>query len=169
MSYGRSMATVEHVVEFERGEVGAVVAEMAELTARGDGQGWINIRPVLSEQDERFVPVRTGLAAWLSGRGPVVAMATWMPPVTVGRPRATQVGIEHGTGPKALPRLADAGLPLPSGWLKRQDHAKHGIVVDLPPDADPAEAVDWMMAATAALMSVVEAGNRWVAIIHRPA
>ena len=168
MSYGRPMATEPQTVEFRRGEGAVVVAAMQELAARGDGAGWINIRPVLTEEDERLVPVRTGLAAWLSGRGPVVAMATWMPPVTDGRPRATQVGIEHGTGPKALARLAEQGLPLPAGWLKRQDHAKHGIVADLPPDADPAQAVEWMVAATGALMSVVEAGDRWVAVIHRP-
>ena len=74
----------------------------------------------------------------------------------------------HGTGPNALRRLEEDGIALPTGWQRRQDHAKHGIVADLPAGADPVAVVDWLVRAVSALMTVVEAGDRWTAVVHRP-
>lgn len=139
---------------------------MRHLAARPDGQGWVNIGPDLPEEAHALIPARTGLAAWFSGRGPAIAMGTWIPASPKGHP--AQVGIEHGTGPKALVRLADVGVSLPAGWRKRQDHAKHGIVIDLPPGLDHDEIVGWMLEACAALMSIVESGDDWLAVVHAP-
>lgn len=162
------MAVDEEIIRFEYDDRAAVVAALDELSAQGDGEGWINIRPALTEEQEISVPVRSGLAAWFSGRGEPVAMATWTPAASGGRPRPAQIGVAHGTGPNALPRLAEQGLPLPAGWKKRQDHAKHGIVADLPSDADHDAVVRWLLAAVSELMSVVSAGDRWTAVVHRP-
>ena len=79
MAYGRSMAVDEEIIRFEYDDRAAVVAALDELSAQGDGEGWINIRPALTEEQEISVPVRSGLAAWFSGRGEPVAMATWTP------------------------------------------------------------------------------------------
>ncbi len=162
------MAVDQEIIRFERSERTVVVEAMRELSGRGDGEGWINVAPALSDEDMMRVPERPGLLAWFSGRGPAVAMATWMPAATTARPRAAQIGVEHGTGPNALSRLADDGLPLPAGWVKRQDHAKHGVVADLPSDVDPDSVLEWLIAATSALMSIVGAGERWTAVVHRP-
>lgn len=154
-------------MRFRRGETGEVVAAMRHLAARADGQGWINIGPELPDEDHARVPERPGLAAWFSGRGPAVAMGTWIPASAKGHP--AQIGVEHGTGPKALHRLAERGLTVPPAWRKRQDHGKHGIVIDLPADADPGSVVHWLVVACTDLMSVVEAGDQWQAVVHAPA
>ena len=149
------------------GEPAAVVAVMDQFARAGDSPGWINVGPSLSDEQAAQVPARSGAAAWFSGRGPTVAMATWIPGVTAGKPRPAQVGVEHGTGPNALPRLAEGGMALPSRWAKRQDHARHGIVVDVPVDADHAEVVAWLVGAVTALTPQFELGPRWAAMVHR--
>lgn len=166
--YGQKMAFETEAVEFHRDESEPVVAAMVELADRGDGEGWINIGPLLDEDQQRRVPERSGLAAWFSGRGPAVALATWTPPATGRKPRLAQLGVAHGTGPDALKRLDELGLGLPAGWVKRQDHAKHGIVVDLPHSADPAAIVRWLIAASTVLRTIVEPGTTWGAEIYRP-
>jgi hypothetical protein len=162
------MAFETEAVEFHRDESEPVVAAMVELAERGDGEGWINIGPLLDEDQQWRVPERSGLAAWFSGRGPAVSLATWTPAAVGRKPRLAQLGVAHGTGPNALKRLDELGLGLPSGWVKRQDHAKHGIVVDLPRSADPTSVVRWLITASTALRTSVEPGTTWGAEIHRP-
>ncbi len=161
------MATTRDVIEFDRGDPSGLLAVMDEFATAGDKPGWINLSPSLDDQDAAQVPTRSGLAAWFSGRGPAIPMATWTPAVTRGRLRPAQIGLEHGTGPNALPRLRDAGISLPSGWTKRQDHAKHGVVVELPADVDHRAVVDWLVAAAVNLSPVVSVGSRWAAVVHR--
>ncbi len=162
------MTVRRDTIPFETGDYGPVAAAMRELSARGDGEGWVNIGPELSDDEAARVPQRSALAAWFSGRGPAVAMATWVPAATQGRARAAQLGIEHGTGPNALARLADDGLDLPAGWLRRQDHAKNGIVIDLPGDAAPEAILAWATEAAGRLQSVLDSPRRWLAAVHRP-
>ncbi len=145
-----------------------VIDAMEEMAARGDGEGWVNITPVVKDEDLLRIPDRSGLAGWFSARGPAVPVATWMPPATGSRPRPAQVGLAHGTGPNALPRLADEGVVLPADWTKRQDHAKHGVVADLPGEVDLDAVVDWLLTAASRLSPVVSVGDRWQAVVHRP-
>lgn len=156
-------------MRFRRDDTTRVVAAMEELAVRGDGEGWVNITPVVKDEDLMRIPDRSGLAGWFSARGPAVPVVTWMPPAAGGRPRPAQVGLAHGTGPNALPRLADEGLALPAAWTKRQDHAKHGVVADLPEGVDLGEVVDWLLAAASQLSPVAPAGDRWDAVVHLPA
>jgi len=138
-------------------------------TAERLGAGWINVGPWLPDDVMMEVPVRSGLGAWFSGRGPQIPMATYIPGSDAGRrPTAAQVGVEHGTGPNALVRLSEDGHPLPHGWTRRQDHAKHGIVADLPSGVDLGEVVTWMVEAITYLSAFFEVGDRWRAVIHRP-
>jgi len=140
---------------------------MHELTARGDG--WINIGPELTDEEAARVPQRSGISAWFSGRGPAVAMATWVPEASAGRSRPAQLGIEHGSGPNALARLHDHGLGLPAGWLRRQDHAKHGLVIDLPVGEAPEAILAWAIEAVELLQTAELSARHWIAAVHRPA
>lgn len=160
------MAITITEVLFHRDEHEAVAEAMRRLTNRGDGQGWINLQPVLSEDEYNRVPDRSGLGAWFSGRGPAVAMATWTPPTREDRVRPAQIGLEHGTGPKALERLAEIGVGLPERWFKRQDHAKHGIVAELPSDENPSVVIAWLIVAATILRTSVEPGEQWIALVH---
>ena len=101
------MSGPAETIEFMEDDLGPVVAAMDVLLAAADGGGWVNIGPSLTDEEAARVPPRSGLAAWFSGRGPSLPMGTWMPPVTKGKPRVAQIGLEHGTGPNALLRLAE--------------------------------------------------------------
>lgn len=163
------MAITITEIGFRRGEHQLVVAAMRRLEQRGDGEGWINVKPWLTDEEDARVPDRTNLGDFFSGRGPAVSMGTWMPATRGRKPRPAQVGVEHGTGPKALDRLAEVGVELPQGWFKRQDHAKHGIVAELPDGVDPSSVVAWLVTVATELRTVVYPGDEWVAIVHEPA
>lgn len=154
-------------VSFEWSDASPVVAEMDRLAARGDGQGWINIGPGLRDDQIDRLPQPTMLGRWFSGRGPAVPMATWTPPGGARGSSVPTVGVAHGAGPKALDRLRDAGAPLPEGWRKVQDHAKHGIVAHPAPGASHAEVVRWLLSACWALCPI-ELEDHWLAEVHRP-
>jgi len=161
------VSKVEQTIKFSRGHHESVVSAMESLDA--SGRGWINIGPWLSDEAMAEVPVRTGLGAWFSGRGPHVPMATWIPSDATGRrPTAAQIGVEHGTGPNALKRLRAAGHAMPEGWVPRQDHAKHGIVAELPTEAQPDDVIEWLISAITELSDLVSVGSRWRAVVHRP-
>ena len=160
-------------ITFGRGDSSAVVAAMVEIAAAPGAGGWVNIGPALTDEQVAQVPPRSGLAAWFSGRGPAVAMGTWMPGSAGTRPRAAQVGVEHGHGPNALKRLREAGLELPHGWQKRQDHARGGIVIELRGDVEMSVIVEWIIDAVTILTpdtvlrsdTVVE--DRFIAAVYR--
>jgi len=64
--------------------------------------------------------------------------------------------------------MSEAGAAMPVGWVRRQDHAKHGIVAELQPDVRLADVVDWLLQAITELSDFVPAGDRWRAVVHRP-
>ncbi|MBI2708866.1 MAG: hypothetical protein HYX34_04140 [Actinobacteria bacterium] len=176
---------VEHI-EFSVDDTAALVARM-EVMSRG-GRGWLNVQPEV-EGDEEPEPVDggTGGDAGVAGvapdrhryglsdaatnvyrtlftsRGPGIPMATWTPPARSQRP--ARIGIEHGTGPKALRRLADAGTVVPEGWRVVQDHPRTGVVIDAPAAAAPVDVLDWLLEAVAALCPLSLTG-RWHADVH---
>ena len=154
------------VVEFHRSDPSVLVPLFARLEARGDGEGWVNLGPALPADHFDAIPKRSGLAAWFSGRGPVVPMATWTPSRRDGRPRPAEIGLAHGTGPNALDRLSEEGFGLPDGWTKKQDHAKHGIVAELPAGLGPDRFVPWLLDAMTVLSTVVPTDDYWIAEIH---
>ena len=154
-------------ISFERDDLSTVISAMAEIAAAPGADGWVNIGPALTDEQAAAVPAKSGLAAWFSGRGPTVAMGTWMPAPTGGRSKAAQVGVEHGQGPNALKRLREAGLELPAGWVKRQDHAKHGVVVGVGADVELTAVADWMVRAVTVLTSDIAVGDRFIAHLYR--
>ena len=126
-------------------------------------KGWINFSPEVEPGEE--LPPRNFMVALFSARGDAVPFATWSSPETVGG-RAT-IGIEHGSGPKALARLAERELPLPPGWLKVADHPRRGLVVTVPGDAASADVLWWLLTATHVL-SVPPLTGSWLAKVYRP-
>jgi hypothetical protein len=155
------MAMTADVIEFTRDDTASLLARMHELSAVGSG--WINIGPGLTPEEFASLPPRSALSKWVSGRGPAVPMATWTPRSTGGRGSPCQVGIAHGTGPNAIARLEDAGVELPAGWRKQQDHAKNGIVAEVPDSVAHDAVVDWMIRAMVALSPRVKVGEDWIA------
>ncbi len=146
---------------FEEDDAGAVADLLRSLAAQG--AGWVNFVPEVAEGHDP--PPRSIVVAVFSARGEPIPLATWSAPAGPGK-RAT-LGIEHGSGPKALARLADAGLPLPDGWWKVADHARRGVVVTTPGDAEPEEVLRWLLTAAHAL-SVVPLTGSWSARVYRP-
>jgi hypothetical protein len=158
------MATTAEVIEFSREDPSRVVAQMSALTAAGGG--WINMGPGLTPEDFSLLPTRSTVAKWLSGRGPAVPMATWTPASRGRRPEPAHIGIAHGTGPHAVRRLEDDSIEVPTGWQKKQDHAKNGIVVELPESAPHEAVIAWLVRAMIALSPQIEIGEEWIAEVY---
>jgi hypothetical protein len=139
-----------------------LLAHMADLEAAGTG--WINVTPVIETEHE---PPPPGPFAFLGGSTHQVPTATWMPGrLHPGGPaRPTTVGLQHAAGPHLAWKLADLGLPRPEGWRITQDHPRRGLVVTVPPDADNAATIDWLLRLAAAVCTVPTTG-RWEASIH---
>jgi hypothetical protein len=128
--------------------------DVAPLAPLLDGAAFVNIRPAV---DEELVPPRSPIGSLFTARGPTVPLATWTP---------DEVGFQHGTGVKALERLADAGHPLPAGWRKVSDHPKRGAVLRPPPGADALDALRWLVRAAEILCPLPVIGP-WEATVHR--
>ena len=45
------MALDKRYIRFERLDLDEVIHEMLTLAARGDGKGWINVQPVVADED----------------------------------------------------------------------------------------------------------------------
>lgn len=146
------------VIEWTDNDVSPVVAVVAELQQAG--AGWVNLDPAV-DPDDMPAP-RGGLGAVLSRRGPDVPRATWVAAKAPARP---SVGIQHGSGHRALPLLADFSLELPAGARLIQDNPRRGLVVEVATD-DLTAVLEWLVAAATALATVPLTGA-WRAEIHR--
>lgn len=140
-----------------------VAARMADLDAARSG--WINVEPLFDEGDEP--PAQSPMFGVFSGRGPDVPLATWTPAERRGRrEEPPSVGIQHASGPKAVARLTERGVPLPPGWRVLADHPRRGLVVAVGAGATHDEVLAWLLAAAEALSNVRLTG-RWLVTIHQ--
>jgi hypothetical protein len=152
-------------IEFRPPEVAEVADALATL--RAAGSGWINLLPGI-EEDAAEPQTSAGLFAFFGNRAAPVSMGTVMPPSKERRDReGVTVGIMHPTGATAVARLAEAGVPLPEGWVVRQDHARRGLLVRTPPDAPDTAIVEWGVRASAALCRADMTGQ-WRAVVYLP-
>jgi hypothetical protein len=152
-------------VEFTPPELSAVVEALVRL--REEGSGWMNLLPGVPEDYADPQP-SAGLFAFFGSRTPPVTMATVMPPKRDRR--ATEgltVGLMHPTGARAVARLAEEGIEIPTGWVVRQDHARRGLLVRTMPSAGEAEVVDWCVRAGTALCRAPMTGQ-WRAVVYLP-
>jgi len=139
-----------------------LLATMA--TVQAGGTGWINIQPIIEEENE---PPEPGPFAFLGGSTHKVPVVTWMPAKRVENrlSKPTTVGLQHASGPRVAWRLRDLGLPVPKDWKVTQDHPRRGLVAEVPADADNRAVVDWLLRAAGALCLVPSTG-RWEAAVH---
>jgi hypothetical protein len=119
-----------------------------------EGAAFVNLQPGVDEEE---VPPTSVLGSWVTARGPAVPLATWTP---------DEVGLQHGTGPKALERLAELGHPKPDTWRRVADHPKRGLVLQPPPGEDPAAVLRWL-ARAAELLCMIDITRPWNATVHR--
>lgn len=155
-------ASVE-LLEFVPGEGDeGVVAVMEELSGGG---GWLTLDPAF---DEDFPPPQqTTLGRLVSGRGPAVPRANWVPAdQDRRRPEPVSVGILHGTGAKAVERLVDKDLEVPDRWKVVADHSKRGLVLWVPIDVPHGDVLGWTCAAARALTRV-PLTEQWRVAVHR--
>jgi hypothetical protein len=132
------------------------------------GQGWINLLPGLDIEEEEIPTTSTSLFNIFGSRQPPVTMCTLMPAKPVRRATdGVTVGVMHPTGPKAVKRLAEAGIAVPSGWLVRQDHARRGLVVRARHGAAEKEIIGWAIQVGTALCRE-EMTGQWQAVVYLP-
>ena len=149
-------------LEFDPDDPGEVLAAMADLAG---GAGWLTLDPAI---DDRFpAPEQNLFGKIVSGRGPAVPRATWVPAdVERRRPEPMSVGILHGTGADAITRLAEKDIVLPDRWRLVADHSKRGLVAWVPIDIPLDQVLAWTLTASRALTRVPLTG-RWRAAVHR--
>ncbi len=152
------------LLTFDPEEPEAVLAAMDEL---GSAQrGWVNLEPEVPAEHVPDEPSGTGRL--FAARGPAIPLCTWAP--ASGGPRKTgpvTIGVQHGSGGRAMPRLGELGLELPGGWVVRADHPRRGLVVEIRVPTDDRSTLDWLLAAGEALATTPLTG-RWLAAITRP-
>jgi hypothetical protein len=149
--------------EFDGGDPSRVVARLEALVAAR--QGWCNLLPgVVDEDDDRRPTVQMPLAAMFGTRTTGVAMGTIMAPHG-RRSSFLTVGLLHPRGRRVVAQLAELGFPLGTGWRVTQDHARRGLVVEVPADQDLEALVRWLVGAGAAVCTVPLTGA-WQAEVH---
>ena len=152
-------------IEFLPPDYGEVAGQLDRL--RGAGSGWVNLLPGVPEGAVDVDPP-TGLFAFFGTRQPPVTMATVMPARAERREvEGMSVGVMHPTGPKAVARLAEAGVSVPDGWVVRQDHARRGLVLRTAPAASSADVVEWCVHAGTALC-LADMTGMWRAVVYLP-
>jgi hypothetical protein len=151
-------------IEFTPPDKGAVADALATL--RAAGRGWVNLLPGVPEDAVPEQPA-AGLFAFFGNRAAPVTMATIMPRKKERRrSEGLSVGLMHPTGAKAVARLASVGVPLPDGWLVRQDHARRGMVLRTPPDVAEPDVIAWCISAGTALCRAEMTGE-WRAVVYQ--
>ena len=155
-------------LEFLRTEPDELVSRMATMAA--EHRGWVNLRPVVREDDgegEAGPAVQSpGLFGVFGGSGPPVPLCTWTP--GEARRRGVEppsVGLQHAAGPKVVRRLVEVGAPVPAGWAVVQDHPRRGLVVRPPAEVAPEPVLRWLLGAGEALC-VLPVTGWWRAAVY---
>ncbi|CAN5785611.1 hypothetical protein BH24ACT3_BH24ACT3_12370 [soil metagenome] len=156
------MATPPEQLEFHDGDRAGVSARMADLAQRRIG--WLNFLP---EVDEDALPTPRVPSLFGRARQPAVPLTTWLPvPDTRKGRQPISIGVQHGVSSRVRSLLAEAGAPVPDGWLVVQDNPRRGLVLHVPDDARNDEVLDWMMRAAQALCPAPFTGH-WLAEVHQ--
>ncbi|WP_419925886.1 hypothetical protein [Candidatus Poriferisocius sp.] len=156
------MGLEKRPITFEPPDTDAVVHEMLTLAARGDGKGWMNIQPVVADEHR---PPESPLFKLFTARGPAIPLGTWVPGHHYrDKWQPASAGLQHAGGRHASELLKERGVAEPSGWNRRQDHIKRGLVYELPESQDPKVALDFLVDAMAQLVGFPLSG-RWRATI----
>lgn len=154
------------IVEFDPDDLDEVVERMHELAESGGG--WVNFRPAIDY--EGMPPPPSLLSRVFSARGPEIPLCSWVPGATTPRgTEPTSIGVQHGAGMRAMPRLAEFGLVRPEGARLLSDHPRRGLVLTVPnadDDEDVGDVVDWLLRA-AVVLTRIDLPLRWRAEFHQ--
>ena len=135
---------------------------MLTLAARGDGSGWMNVQPVVADEDR---PPESPVFKLFTAKGPAVPLGTWVPGHHHrGKWQPASVGVQHAGGRYAARLLEERGVAEPSGWNRRQDHIKRGLVYELPEEQDPRVALEFLVDAMSQLVAFA-LSDRWLAFV----
>ncbi|HRW36268.1 MAG: hypothetical protein KDB04_03570 [Acidimicrobiales bacterium] len=145
---------------FDEVDPSAVAGELERLAGTG---AWVNLVPEVEPGHEP--PPRSAVISLFSARGEAVPFATWS--ASGPGDRRHTLGIEHGSGPRALARLDEVDLGLRPRWFKVADHPRRGLVVTCPSD-EPAEDVLWWLLAACHALSAVPLSGTWQARVYEP-
>jgi hypothetical protein len=158
------MARPVQKLQFKPGEAEQVLDAMTTITRAADG--WVNLLPGIDSDEAP--PRPTGLTAILAPRTPGAVMGTWIPQKQGRRGlQGATVGLIHPAGRFAARQLASLGVPLPDGWIVRQDNQRRGLIVAVAADTPDREVLDWIIAAGTALCGL-ELSGEWRADIYLP-
>jgi hypothetical protein len=152
--------------EFDDQQRAEAVAMIDALVGQGDSAGWVNFEPLLDDDELNRVrnEAPPALIRVFSGRGNKIPFATYVPGRRdATRDRPASVGLQHSSGPRAIAQLHQLGITVPTGWRTRQDHAKRGLVFEVPSDEPGAAILGFLLPAGRAL-SGVKFGNEWTAV-----
>jgi hypothetical protein len=139
-----------HRIDF-RTDLTPIVARMDHLANAGDG--WINLIPKTSDDDDDERSTSLGFFALFSGGGIGVTMATWIPGSESGRGRELpSLGISHLTCRRAIAQLFAQSVLIPDTWRVEQDHPRRGLVVRIPADEPLHQVLMWALGAVEVLM-----------------
>lgn len=155
--------------EFDDEQLAEAVAMLDALVGRGESAGWVNLEPFVDaeELDRLRASTPPALLRVFSGRGNKIPFATYVPGRRdADRDRPASVGLQHSSGPKAVALLDELGIRVPERWRVRQDHAKRGLVFDVPSD-EPGDAVLGFVLLAGRALSGVRFGNEWTAVRHQ--
>lgn len=149
------------VLTFGIDRIEAVLPVMAQLRPSA---GWLVLQPGF---DAEAAPPRRRTAGFFSAKGPYIPVATWVPGERTRQGvEYVAIGVQHGTGARAEGWLVEKAHPVPPGWEVLDDHPGRGFVVAVPPSADDAEVLGWLLD-TADLLCPVQLTGEWRATIHR--
>lgn len=154
------MARDPAIVEFDLQRYEPVLMAMKEMKAAKSG--WVNMSPAVEHED---LPADAGPKLW-SARGPLVPLCTWTPPAPKGPAPPVLIGIQHGAGAKAGPRLDELGVSVPGSWRVQSDHTRRGIVIAVPPDEANERVLKWLLRAGGMLCDLPY--KTWIAEVYEP-
>ena len=156
------MALDKRHIRFERSDLDEVAHEMLALAARGDGRGWMNVQPVVADEDR---PPESPVFKLFTAKGPAIPLGTWVPAHKYrDKWQPASVGLQHAGGRHASKLLEERGVVAPAGWNRRQDHIKRGLVYELPDGHDPTAALAFLLDAMSQLVAFPLSG-RWLAVV----
>lgn len=158
------MSARRELIEYHVDAHEPVLVWLREVLTDGHGD-WVNMEPIVDDQDATRLAVRSGIMGWLSGRSSDLPFVTVVGATLGRRPTPGSLGIQHGAGPKASRILAAGGVPEPSGWRRRQDHSKRGLVYEQDGGSDVDVLWDFIVAATDCLCPT-ELDGRWSGVRH---
>lgn len=153
--------------EFEPESVATVIAWMGILDEAGDG--WMNLLPgLVDESTGATTELLSGFSALLGKPATTSTMATYLPSKRGDQPGiGATIGILHPLGGHGVDQLRAAGLAVSATWKVRQDHARRGIVLELPAGVPHAEIVSWLLEAGTKLCRDQLTGM-WQAVVYCP-